>query len=101
MNVPLSDKAAFRASGFYRFDGGFIDSIGNNPVPSLTNPAINVLGGTLVAEGLNSLDKFGGRFAASVLAVRQALAEPGRAAAEHRQRRRPAPSTPTRRASSR
>ena len=38
VNVPLGDKAAFRASGFYRFDSGFIDSIGNNPVPSLTQP---------------------------------------------------------------
>ena len=63
VNVPLGDKAAFRGSGFYRFDGGFIDSIGNNPVASLTNPAVNVLGGTLVEEGLNSLDRFGGRFA--------------------------------------
>ena len=87
VNVPLGDKAAVRASGFYRFDSGFIDSIGNNPVPSLTNPAINVIGGTLVAEGLNSLDRFGGRFAALVHALRQVLGEPGRAAAEHRQRR--------------
>jgi outer membrane receptor protein involved in Fe transport len=64
VNVPLSDKAAIRANGFYRFDGGFIDSIGNNPIPSLTNPAVNVVGGTIVADGLNSLDRFGGRFAA-------------------------------------
>ena len=64
MNVPLGDKAAVRASGFYRFDSGFIDSIGNNPIPSLTNPAINVIGGTRVVDGLNSLDRFGGRFAA-------------------------------------
>jgi iron complex outermembrane recepter protein len=65
VNVPLSDKAAIRASGFYRFDGGFIDSIGNNPIPSISNPSINVVGGTRVAEGLNSLDRFGGRVAAS------------------------------------
>ncbi len=64
VNVPLGDKLALRASGFYRFDSGFIDSIGNNPVPSLTNPAINVIGGTRVVDGLNSLDRFGGRFAA-------------------------------------
>ena len=63
VNVPLGDKAAFRSSGFYRFDAGFIDSIGNNPVASLTNPGVNVIGGTLVDEGLNSLDRFGGRFA--------------------------------------
>ena len=64
VNVPLGDKAALRASGFYRFDGGFIDSIGNNPIPSLTNPAVNVIGGTRVEDGLNSLDRFGGRLAA-------------------------------------
>ena len=87
VNVPLGDKAAFRASGFYRFDGGFIDSIGNNPVPSLTNPGVNVIDGTLVDDGLNSLDRFGGRFAAAVQAVRQVLGEPGGAAAERRQRR--------------
>ncbi|HET7292716.1 MAG TPA: TonB-dependent receptor [Vicinamibacteria bacterium] len=64
VNVPLTDKAAIRASGFYRFDSGFIDSIGNNPVPSLTNPGVNVLDGTIVDGGINSLDRFGGRFAA-------------------------------------
>jgi outer membrane receptor protein involved in Fe transport len=64
VNVPLSEKVAVRASGFFRFDSGFIDSIGNNPIPSLTNPAINVVDGTLVADGLNSVDRFGGRFAA-------------------------------------
>ena len=64
VNVPLSEKVAVRASGFFRFDSGFIDSIGNNPIPSLTNPAINIVGGTRVVDGLNSLDRFGGRMAA-------------------------------------
>jgi outer membrane receptor protein involved in Fe transport len=68
VNVPVGDKVAIRASGFYRFDSGFIDSIGNNPVPSLTNPAINVIDGTLVENGLNSIDRFGGRFAALIKA---------------------------------
>jgi outer membrane receptor protein involved in Fe transport len=65
-NAPLGDKAAVRGSGFYRFDSGFIDSIGDNPVPSLTNPAVNVIGGTLVENGLNSIDRFGGRVAALI-----------------------------------
>ena len=43
---------------------GFIDSIGNNPVPSLTNPAVNVVDGTRVEDDLNGLDTFGGRVAA-------------------------------------
>ena len=63
MNVPLNDKIAVRATGFYRFDSGFIDSIANNPIPSLTNPGINVVAGTLRAKGLNSVDRFGGRVA--------------------------------------
>ena len=65
-NVPLGAKAAVRASGFYRFDSGFIDSIGNNPVPSLATPGVNIIGGTRVASGLNALDRFGGRLAVLV-----------------------------------
>jgi outer membrane receptor protein involved in Fe transport len=64
VNVPLGETLALRATGFYRFDSGFIDSIGNNPIPSLTNPGINVVDGTIVEDGLNSLDRFGGRIAA-------------------------------------
>jgi iron complex outermembrane recepter protein len=63
-NAPLGDKAALRATGFYRFDSGFIDSIGNNPIPSLTNPTINIVDGTRILAGLNSVDRFGGRIAA-------------------------------------
>lgn len=61
VNVPLSDSFALRASGFYRYDGGFIDSIGNNPVPSLLDPSVNVIEGTRVDENINDLDTFGGR----------------------------------------
>jgi len=64
VNLPVSDQWAVRASGFYRFDDGFIDSIGNNPIPSLTTPGVNVVDGTLVEEGLNTVDTYGGRFAA-------------------------------------
>ena len=64
VNVPLSDQWAIRASGFYRSDDGFIDSIGNNPVPSLTTPGVNVVDGTMVADNINTIDSYGGRFAA-------------------------------------
>jgi outer membrane receptor protein involved in Fe transport len=64
VNLPVSDQWAVRASGFYRFDDGFIDSIGNNPIPSLTTPGVNVVDGTLVAEDINTIDTYGGRFAA-------------------------------------
>jgi len=64
LNVPAGDTFALRATGFYRKDEGFIDSIGNNPIPSLFDPTINVVDGTLVIDGLNSLDTYGGRVAA-------------------------------------
>jgi outer membrane receptor protein involved in Fe transport len=64
VNVPVNDQFAIRASGFYRFDDGFIDSIGNNPIASLTDPMINIFDGTRVESGLNSLDTFGGRISA-------------------------------------
>jgi iron complex outermembrane receptor protein len=64
VNVPLSDLFAVRASGFYQFDDGYIDSIGNNPIPSLTTPGLNIIDGTLVKKGINSHDTFGGRVSA-------------------------------------
>lgn len=64
VNVPVSETFAVRGTGVYRFDSGFIDSIGNNPIPSLTNPAVNVVDGTRMVNGLNSVDRFGGRIAA-------------------------------------
>jgi outer membrane receptor protein involved in Fe transport len=64
INVPMGDQFAIRASGFYRVDEGYIDSIGNNPIPALQDPTVNVLEGTLVREGLNTLDTYGGRIQA-------------------------------------
>ena len=64
VNVPLSDVFAVRATAFHRADDGYIDSIGNNPIPTLTDPNVNVFEGTLVEEGLNSVDTTGGRLQA-------------------------------------
>ncbi len=64
VNVPLSDQFALRASGFYRSDDGFIDSIGNNPVPSLTTPGLAIIDGTMVADNINTDDTYGGRISA-------------------------------------
>jgi outer membrane receptor protein involved in Fe transport len=64
LNAPLSDTSAIRVSGFYRMDDGFIDSIGNNPIPSLQNPAVNIVDGSRVEENLNGLDSYGGRVSA-------------------------------------
>lgn len=61
INAPLGSQFALRASGFYRSDDGFIDSIGNNPVKSLTHPAISIINGTRVAKNINDTQSSGGR----------------------------------------
>ena len=57
INVPLSDTIAFRASGSYRFDGGFIDSVGTSGTP--------VLGASVatsdIAKNINDAKSYGGR----------------------------------------
>lgn len=64
VNVPLSDRFAVRATGFYRSDDGFIDSIGNNPLPHPLDPTLNISDGTIVEDRINSLETFGGRVSA-------------------------------------
>ncbi len=64
LNMPLSERTAIRVSGFYRSDDGFIDSIGNNPIPSLQNPAVNIVDGSKVEDNLNGLETYGGRVSA-------------------------------------
>jgi len=64
VNAPISDTFAIRATGFYRADDGFIDSIGNNPIPSLTDPNINIVDGTRVEQNINTVDTVGGRVSA-------------------------------------
>ncbi len=64
INAPVNDTFAIRASGFYREDGGFIDSIGNNPIPSIQNPAVNIVDGSRVESNLNGLSTLGGRVSA-------------------------------------
>ncbi|MGY4395335.1 iron complex outermembrane receptor protein [Sphingomonas sp. UYAg733] len=64
INIPISDRVAVRASGFYRFDDGFIDSIGNNPVTSATDPNINIIPSSRIAKNINAVRSYGGRFSA-------------------------------------
>jgi len=61
VNLPLGDRFALRGSGFYRSDDGFIESIGNDPIASLTNPAVNIINGTRVASNINTARSSGGR----------------------------------------
>ncbi|HEU0224726.1 MAG TPA: TonB-dependent receptor [Steroidobacteraceae bacterium] len=62
VNVPMSDTVALRASGFHRSDGGYTRSIGNNPIPALQDPSVNIIDGTLVRDELNGSEVTGGRF---------------------------------------
>jgi outer membrane receptor protein involved in Fe transport len=64
VNIPLSDRFAIRATGFYRRDGGFVDSIGNNPIPSLLDPNVNIIPGSLNEDNINETDSYGGRVSA-------------------------------------
>ncbi len=63
LNMPASETFAIRASGFYRSDEGYIDSIGNNPIPTLQDPSVNIES-TRVEEELNSDETYGGRISA-------------------------------------
>ncbi|HKX54781.1 MAG TPA: TonB-dependent receptor, partial [Xanthomonadales bacterium] len=65
VNVPLSDTFALRASAFYREDDGWIDSIGDRPLPSLTQPGVSIIDGTMVEKGINESETSGGRIQAA------------------------------------
>jgi outer membrane receptor protein involved in Fe transport len=64
VNIPLNDSLALRASGFFRSDGGYTRSIGNNPIPALQDPGVNIVDGTQVKNELNGSDVTGGRVSA-------------------------------------
>jgi len=64
LNMPAGDMFAARLSAFYRHEGGFIDSIGNNPVPSFQNPDVNIVDGSRVENDLNGFETTGGRLSA-------------------------------------
>ena len=64
VNIPMGDSFAVRASGFYRTTGGYIDSIGNNPIPALQDPSVNIVDGTLVEGDINDSEVVGGRVSA-------------------------------------
>ena len=64
LNMPLGETFAVRASGFYRSDDGFIDSIGNNPIVFFADPTVTIVDGTRVVEDLNDLETSGGRVSA-------------------------------------
>ena len=56
VNVPISDTIAFRASGSYRKDGGFIDSVGTSDTDGFGNVLTSD-----VAKNINGSKSYGGR----------------------------------------
>lgn len=64
VNIPVSDKFALRASAFHRFDDGYIDSIGNNPI--ILPSTVPYESYTRVAENINEIESYGGRVQALI-----------------------------------
>ena len=70
VNIPLSDRAAVRAVGFYRKDGGYIDNIPGTRTFTLddgdptTNLTVN--NNALVENNFNDVETYGGRIALKV-----------------------------------
>jgi iron complex outermembrane receptor protein len=66
VNIPMSDSFALRATGFFRSDGGYTASIGNNALPALQDPSVNIFDGTLEENEINGSDVTGGRLSALI-----------------------------------
>ena len=70
VNIPLGDRAAFRASAFYQHDGGYIDNVPGTRTYTLgdldptTNVTIN--NAAFVKNDFNTVDTYGGRAALRV-----------------------------------
>ena len=64
LNMPAGETFAIRASGFYRSDEGYIDSIGNNPIPDLQDPVGQHRRRHAGGGELNGDDTYGGRISA-------------------------------------
>jgi iron complex outermembrane recepter protein len=58
VNVPLGETLAFRASGSYRKEGGFIDSIGTADTDPL---GLGIVMTSDVAKNINKAKSYGGR----------------------------------------
>ena len=63
VNAPLGENAAFRASGFYRKQGGFIDAVPNEfpNVPGFIPDFLPSLGTSQSLNNFNDSDVWGGR----------------------------------------
>jgi iron complex outermembrane recepter protein len=70
LNIPLNERIAVRASGFYQRDGGYIDNVAasrtftlgdNDPTTNLT-----VNNAALVEKNFNDVETYGGRIALGI-----------------------------------
>ena len=86
VNIPVGETFAIRASGFYRSDDGFIDSIGNNPIPCAAGPDVNIFDGTRVEDDLNSVERQAAASRALFEPIGELLARPDRPVPGHQQR---------------
>ena len=68
INVPIADRIAFRAVGFYQHDAGYIDNIFEQQTYLAPNPADNVVfdNRKFVKNNFNTNDVYGGRAALKV-----------------------------------
>jgi outer membrane receptor protein involved in Fe transport len=68
VNLPIADRIAFRAVGFYEHDAGYIDNIFGERTYLAPDPADNVHfdNSRFVKNNFNDLDVYGGRAALKV-----------------------------------
>ena len=70
LNIPLNERIAVRASGFYQRDGGYIDNVAASRTFLLgdTDPATNltVNNSALVEKNFNNVETYGGRIALGI-----------------------------------
>ena len=68
VNLPAGENFAARISAFYRNNGGYTKSIGNNPIPAVVldpnAPQVNIVDGTRVEKDINGNEVSGGRLSA-------------------------------------
>jgi iron complex outermembrane recepter protein len=70
LNIPLNERIAVRASGFYQRDGGYIDNVAASRTFLLgdTDPNTNltVNNSALVEKNFNDVETYGGRIALGI-----------------------------------
>jgi iron complex outermembrane recepter protein len=70
INLPLSSNIAFRASGFYQKDGGYIDNVPGTRTYTLADPDpttnVTINNAKFVKNDFNDIETYGGRAALGI-----------------------------------